>query len=166
MIVATVLCLALVTTVLVAEQLDLNAFWMNNRIGFDHNSDDLFFGGYRLSASGGSLTEILGNQVHSILLNQSYSVALVALFMGGITLLIDIRKSDGALVIMTAVMGLILFSASQSLELSFMYAKPGNDTGNSRFMLPFMALIPMSLAAMIARADSIPENGIAPQRIE
>ena len=157
---------AIILAVLAANYYNVSFFFMENRIGFDHNSDDVFFGGYRLKQEGGTALTIFQNQVHALLINSSYSVAFLSLLVIAIAQLIYLRSSKAALVIIVPVLGVMLFGFSQVFDLAYIYATPENDTGNSRFMLPIMALTPMSLVPVIAWAQSAPKVGIAPQRIK
>lgn len=157
---------AITLAVVAAHYYNISFFFMENRIGFDHNSDDVFFGGYRLKLEGGSALTIFQNQFQALLINSSYSVAFLSLLIVAIAQLIYLRSSKAALVIIVPVLGVILFGFSQIFDLAYIYATPSNDTGNSRFMLPIMALIPMSLVPVIAWVQTAPEVGIASRRIK
>jgi uncharacterized membrane protein len=159
-------CLTLAAAILAADYYRLNFFFMGNRVGFDHASGDLFFGGYRLKQASGTAFQVFENQFYSLIMNKSYGVAFISLLIAGFAQLLYLRDSKGALVAIVPILGIIVFSASQAFDLAYIYATPENDTGNSRFMLPIMTLTPMSLVPVIAWAPSVREVGIAPRRTE
>ena len=114
----------------------------------------LIFAGYNQVITQYPLASVAINEWHSLVLNQSFSLAALLLILGIISLRSsdrDARHDTGVqLVVLAAIGTLLALIVSQIfLPQGFHFAVPGNDTGNSRFSIPFtMLVIPGALLAL------------------
>lgn len=108
------------------------------------------FGNRMLEFDAGNLVGITENQLHSMFINQSYSTLSWLLVF---PLFLVISNKGGLrveeLTIWLSCLGLLgFFCLSQLTEYGYLYARPGNDTGNSRLSLPLFTTLPLLIGIL------------------
>lgn len=114
----------------------------------------LVFAGYNNVLQLYPLTDVAINEWYSLIVNQSFSMAaLLFVFtlasFAGKDRHITIDSSLSMIVVTAGGLLLMLVVSQLLLPHGFRYAVPGNDTGNSRFSIPFALLVvPAALLAL------------------
>lgn len=106
----------------------------------------------KLSIVGQAPADVTINQIYALLINLSFSIHFVIFLFS--TLLVG--KACGRThryLSSCFFLGIIFLTLSQFTDHGFIYAVPGNDTGNSRFTLPILLLVPLLTASCVAMAN-------------
>ena len=134
---------------------------VGQRFYWTPKNNEFYFGGRAMEVFLNSPTQIFVNQLYSLVVNQSFSTAGLALFFSMSSVFITLAlklgtkifaldsnkrnpvmiESDTVFLIFAATLALSMFVVSQFfLPFSYDHALPHSDTGNSRFSLPFVVL--------------------------
>lgn len=123
---------------------------LSNILHISWESARVYIAGRELEFADVNWLAVSGNMIFSQLKNQSFSM----MFLCFILCFSGARKDEALLFIQLCVgVGLAALIASQFTTYGFQYATPWRDTGNSRFSLPVMMLVPLSLALLIGKFD-------------
>lgn len=123
-----------------------------------HDTPLLQLGGYQLELVLNSVTEVTNNQYFSLIVNQSFNLVLaltIALFiisLSGSNTYKNIINKPNSYLLLASFLILVSLVASQLLTTrGFMYATPGQDTGNSRFTIAAAHLALLAASALVSR---------------
>lgn len=126
--------------------------WADLRLAFDSDDKIITFGLRTLKLMPPPWSELLANEIQSRLLNNSFSISLIAISL----CLISVwkrgaRSITAPLTVVTASFAILLAQQflSQFTEYGLKYAGAGSDTGLSRFSLPAFMLVPIITATLL-----------------
>ena len=113
---------------------------------------DIVFAGRVLSLALPDVNHVFMSEFNSKILNQSFSVSFLIVFVAVFSMLFDSSRWTSRSVELIAsaqTIGFMLLLLSLFTDHGLRHALPGSDTGHSRFSIPVFCLTPMLFAALI-----------------
>jgi hypothetical protein len=128
---------------------------LENRVSLQLTNNLGWFAGHRDTFSVETAREIPKNLIYALCVNSSFHASLITactccllVFRGDRSS----RKSD-LFVIFCIFFGIVCSAITQLTEYGYAYATPHNDSGNSRFLLPIIALMPLLVVSGLLNAE-------------
>lgn len=127
-------------------------------IAYIPEKDRIIFAGYSMKIVPPSLTDLMSLELHSKILNMTFSVGLIIfllcmLFRLYLPEIEEVPRSRAlTMVLCFVLLELVLLFFSNFLDRGLRYALPGVDTGYSRFSLPVFTSVPLLLGGLMSLA--------------
>ena len=126
-------------------------------IAYIPEGDRVIFGGYSMKVVLPNLHDLLSVELHSKILNMTFSVCLVivllsALLPSDLAETVQARPRALKIILYFVLLELALLFFSNFLDRGLRYAMPGSDTGYSRFSLPVFISGPLLLGGFMSLA--------------
>ena len=126
------------------KALDLKIF--DNPIYFDISSGIIVFAGRTLHFQYVEMQQIAYNIVTALFINSSFQLLGALIILGVLIGSRGLAGGGAALVLAVVTLGFVALLSTQYTDYGLEHAQVGKDTGNSRFFLPIMILIPLLIA--------------------